>query len=142
MSVENRIQPRVSSALSVRLKHARRDGSRTRTIQNISLGGIACFSDEAVPTGDLVSVDLSIGGQLLQLEGRVVWCRRAPGGHFELGLRFEEGAAESRERVYRDLAEIERYRHEVLMLEGRQLSSDAAALEWMKNRGIAAPGGE
>jgi hypothetical protein len=139
MSIEKRVQPRLPSALSVHIRHSRRDGSRHRTIQNISLGGIACYSDEAVPTGDRITVELGIGGQHLQLEGCVVWCRAA-GGHFELGLRFDEGAGDSREKAYRDLAEIERYRHEVLMLEGRQLSSDAAAQEWMNARQAAARG--
>jgi hypothetical protein len=83
---------------------------------------------------------MGVAGQFLQLHGRVVWCRAA-GGRFELGLRFEETPAESRERLYRDLAEIERYRHEVLMLEGRQLSSDAAALEWMDGRATAQSAG-
>ena len=136
MGIEKRAQPRVSSDLSVRLRHARRDGSRARTLQNISVGGIACYSDEPVPTGERVAIEMAIGDQSVQLEGCVVWCRAATGGRFELGLRFEDGAADSREQLCHELAEIEHYRHEVLMLEGRQLSSDAAALEWMSTRGL------
>jgi len=139
MSIEKRTQPRVPSALSVRLRHARRDGHHARTIQNMSVGGIACYSDEPVPTGERVAVEMAIGGQQVQLQGSVVWCRAA-GGRFELGLRFEEERPEARARAYRELAEIERYRHEVLMLEGRQLSSDAAALEWISARGAAQAG--
>jgi hypothetical protein len=133
MSSNKRIQPRISSTLSIRLEHRRRGSRQTRTIQNLSLGGIACYSDEAVPTGDRVSVEMAIGGQQLHLQGVVVWCRAAE-GCFELGLRFDEGLVESRERMYQDIAAIEHYRHEVLMLEGRQLSTDAAALEWMHTR--------
>ena len=133
MGIEKRAQPRITSALSVQLRHARRDGSRARTIQNVSVGGIACYSDEPVPTGERVGIDVAIGNQQVHLQGVVVWCRAA-GGRFELGLRFDEGPADSRERLCRELAEIEHYRHEVLMLEGRQLSSDAAALEWMHAR--------
>jgi hypothetical protein len=136
MSREQRVQPRLDTALSVRLEHARRGTRHTRTLQNLSLGGIACYSDEPVPTGDRVSVELAIGGQALQLEGVVVWCR-GTGGRFELGLRFDEDLVDSRERAFRDLSEIERYRHEVLVREGRQLSSDAAAEEWLRSRAAA-----
>lgn len=139
MGIEKRTQPRVASGLSVRLRHARRDSHRARTIQNVSVGGIACFSEEPVPTGERVTVEMAIGGQQMLLNGTVVWCR-ASGGHFELGLRFEEEKAEARERICRELVEIERYRHEVLMLEGRQLSSDAAALEWMSGPGALQAG--
>lgn len=139
MSIDQRSQPRVSSTLSVRLHHPRRDSHHARTIQNLSVGGIACYSEEPVPTGERVAIEMAIGAQQVQLHGTVVWCRAA-GGRFELGLRFEEDRAETRARVYRELAEIEHYRHEVLMLEGRQLSSDAAALEWMSGRGVAQPG--
>lgn len=138
MSRDQRIHPRVPSGLSVRLRPTAAPGARPRTIQNVSLGGIACFSDEPIGTGERVAVNMTIGGQDLLLHGTVVWCR-ASGGRFELGLRFAEDARESRERLCRDLEEIERYRHEVLLLEGRQLSSDAAALEWMDAR--AANGG-
>jgi hypothetical protein len=131
MGSEKRRQPRIASELSVRLRHARRDSASARTIQNVSVGGIACYSDEPVPTGDRVAVEMAIGEQHFQLQGRVVWCRGGTGGRYELGLRFEEEPADSRERLCHDLAEIERYRHEVLMLEGRQLSSDAAAQEWI-----------
>jgi hypothetical protein len=136
MNREQRVQPRLATALSVRLEHARRGTRQTRTLQNLSLGGIACYSDEPVPTGDRVSVEMAIGGQALQLEGVVVWCRGAA-GRFELGLRFDEDLVGSRDRAVRDLAEIERYRHEVLVREGRQLSSDAAAEEWLQSRAAA-----
>ena len=136
MSIDQRMQPRVSSALSVKLRHERRDKHHTRLLQNVSVGGIACFSEEPVPTGEYVGIELSIGGQTVQLQGKVVWCRAAS-GHYELGLRFEESKTDMRARMVRDLAEIERYRHEVLILEGRQLSSDAAALEWMTGPGAA-----
>ena len=139
MGVEQRVQPRISSGLSIRLRPERKHGAHPRTIQNVSLGGIACYSDEPVATGDRVAVEMLVGGQQLLLQGIVVWCR-AGGGRFELGVRFDEGPADTRERMCRDLAEIEQYRHEVLLLEGRQLSSDAAALEWMSGR-AAAPAG-
>ena len=139
MGIEQRVQSRISSGLSLRLRPARKHGTGARTIQNVSLGGIACYSDEPVAKGDRVGVEMTVGGQQLHVQGIVVWCR-AGGGRFELGVRFDEGPADTRERMCRDLAEIEPYRHEVLLLEGRQLSSDAAALEWMSGRAAAPTG--
>lgn len=134
MGAEQRIQPRIVSGVSVRLRSGSKDGSRTRTLHNVSIGGIACYSDEPVRSGDTVTVGIGIGGQEVQLRASVVWCR-ASGGRYQLGLRFDDHPLDERERLCGELAEIERYRHEVLTLEGRQLSSDEAAREWASDRG-------
>lgn len=137
MDADKRVHPRLRSTLSIRLRPSPRD-ARPRTIGNISLGGLACHSDEPVAVGERVAVELTLAGQTLLLHGTVARCQ-AEGGRFELGLRFEESPAEAQARACRELVEIERYRHEVLVMEGRQLSSDDAAREWMGR--AAEPGG-
>ena len=132
MNAEQRIDARLPTQLSVRLKAGAGIDGRARTLHNVSLGGVACFSDEAVKAGQWLTVGFNIGALDLQLRGRVVWCR-PNNGRYEIGVRFEEERSSYREQMCEQLAAIEHYRHEILMLEGRQLSSDEAAREWQQS---------
>ena len=59
----------------------------------------------------------------------MVWCREACPG-YEAGLEFSE-TNEFKARMVAQFCQIEDYRRDVLEKEGRELSSEDAAREWI-----------
>ena len=64
------------------------------------------------------------------LVGNVVWCDEADGA-YEIGVEFEHGRDTFRMRMIEQICHIEHYRNEVERNEGRELSSQDAAREWI-----------
>lgn len=105
-------------------------GRGLRKLNNISLGGLACRSEEALEVGSEVFVEIPIGNLPFRARGSVVWCRPH---HtcFELGIQFADHEDAFAARMVEQLCYIERYRRQVKESEGRELDSAAAALEWI-----------
>ncbi len=64
------------------------------------------------------------------IEGVVVWCRKQD-GHFEVGMRFGDDRTAFRVRMVEQVCRIEQYRKNALEQEGRVLSAEEAAHEWV-----------
>ena len=62
---------------------------------------------------------------------RVVWCRRTERG-YRIGARFADAEDAFRARMVEQLCAIEDYRRRALEREGRHLSAEAAAHEWIE----------
>jgi len=69
------------------------------------------------------------------IRGRVVWCTTLEGGGFEAGVEFDSGFSPLQDRIFDRIREIETYRQTVADVEGRRLSAEAAAKEWLLNFG-------
>lgn len=103
----------------------------SRRMQNISEGGLSCRSEEPLQVGCRVSVTIPIVSPPFVAAGEVVWCRHSH-ACFELGIQFLEEESAYAARMVEQLCYIERYRHEIMLREGRMLDSDAAAVEWIE----------
>ena len=68
---------------------------------------------------------------VFQAMGRVSWCR-PEGNGFEIGIEFLNKDDMFSARMVEQVCHIEEYKQEVLLKEGRNLSSEEAALEWIK----------
>ncbi|MCU7813066.1 MAG: PilZ domain-containing protein, partial [Candidatus Thiodiazotropha sp. (ex Notomyrtea botanica)] len=62
--------------------------------------------------------------------GVVVWCRRE-GEEYQVGVKFTEEETAYAVRMVEQLCYIEHYRQSVRETEGRLLSGEEAALEWI-----------
>jgi hypothetical protein len=60
----------------------------------------------------------------------VAWCRKAGRG-FDVGVRFEPDCSAFVMRMAEQICYIEQYRRDVRLREGRQLTSDESAAEWI-----------
>lgn len=101
-------------------------------LQNISLGGLAFKSPQGLPIGQNVHISFPLLDQNESLLGSVVWNRKLDDG-YEIGLRFQDEAELFRLRMIEQVCHIEHYRKEVAEHEGRELSSEQAALEWIQH---------
>jgi hypothetical protein len=61
----------------------------------------------------------------------VVWCREEA-GEFQVGVKFTEEETAYAVRMVEQLCYIEHYRQSVQETEGRKLSGEEAALEWIE----------
>ena len=110
MQTDNRIHPRISLTIPIRLV-APDNNSLTATSHNISLGGIVLETDSTVHK-ELIATNSSDNmtqyklaftlphqNKSLQLNTRVVYVRRLSQNLFHIGLRFVEPNEQSRKLI-------------------------------------------
>lgn len=102
-----------------------------QTLTNLSLGGLSFISTQRLKTGQKASVCIPVLKQDNCLAGTVVWCEKSKSG-YEIGVEFEGSKDIFRLRMIEQICHIEHYRKEVKLVEGRELSSEEAATEWIK----------
>lgn len=100
-------------------------------LHDVSYGGLACSSDVEFEPGAMVKVRIAVLNTPFEAEGVVVWCEPKDEG-FEIGIQFREGREAFSARMVAQVCQIEDYKRQVLEQEGRQLSGDEAAAEWIE----------
>ena len=109
--------------------------------QDISLGGLAVHSEVPVETGMLIEVRIAHVEPAFEARARVAWCRpRRGGAGYEVGVSFLDAEDVFRARMVAQVCYIEDYRRSVARAEGRELSSEEAAGEWIARYGHKFPG--
>jgi hypothetical protein len=104
--------------------------SGVQKLRNVSAGGVCFAAGHAVNQGLPIHVTIHLGERDFDADGEVVWCHGANGQH-EIGVRFQEAASVATVRMVEQLCYIEQYRQQVRHTEGRELTSEQAASEWI-----------
>ena len=99
-------------------------------VVNVSHGGLAFQSDVALAAGLIVEVRIPSMFPMFTTLGRVVWCK-AFEQRYQLGVAFLDQDDAFRTRMVEQICHIENYRNMVSLTEGRQLSVEEAAAEWI-----------
>ena len=99
--------------------------------RDISAGGLAFRSAGEVDPGARIEVRIPHVQPPFEAHARVVWCRESAYGDYELGVAFLDAEDAFLARMVEQVCYIEDYRRFVLMHEGRELSQDEAAAEWI-----------
>jgi hypothetical protein len=118
------------SDIPIELIVERRSGRANGKLQNVSLGGLACQAAGPLDVGTIVRVRVSSVRPPFESKGTVVWCRGRD-RHFEVGIQFLEAEDAFKARMVEQVCHIEHYKREVREKEGRVLSGQEAALEWI-----------
>lgn len=113
--------------------------SNVERLRNVSAGGICFATSQPVEPGSRIHVSIRVGEQRFDADGEVMWCHGV-NGHHEVGVRFEDAATVFTVRMVEQLCYIEQYRQQVRHAEGRQLSSEEAAREWVSRYAAEFPG--
>ncbi|HHH47275.1 MAG TPA: PilZ domain-containing protein [Gammaproteobacteria bacterium] len=113
--------------------------AHSERLKNVSQGGLAFYSSTPLSPGCLIRVKIPLVKPVFQAVGRVTWCH-ARDGHFEIGIEFLDQDDAFRARMVEQLCHIEHYRQQVLAEQGRQLSSEQAAAEWIQRFAPDFPG--
>jgi hypothetical protein len=112
--------------------------ARHNTI-NLSLGGLAFRCDREFALGDMVEIRIPFVSPPFEAEARVAWCT-AHDGRFESGVEFLNQDDAFMVRMVEQVCNIETYKKDVLQTEGRKLSPDQAAAEWISKYAAEFPG--
>lgn len=99
-------------------------------LSNVSLGGLCCESAIPVDAGKQVHVRVPFVHPAFETQGKVMWCRKQQ-DRWEIGIQFLSDKDAFRARMVEQICHIEQYRKEVRRREGRVLSGDEAAREWI-----------
>lgn len=108
-------------------------------LNNVSLGGLAFLSRQALPEGQHVKVFFPILDKTHCLSGKVVWIKELADG-FDVGIEFDNADELYSFRMIEQVCHIEHYRQELEKRQGRKLSSEEAAKEWIKRYAGDFPG--
>ncbi len=122
---------RHSSKFPVLVKLASGHPEQIELTHNISASGLMVNLSQAVPEGALIEVTITSLTPPFNAPARVVWCRPAASG-FDIGLRFVNADDFFAVRMVEQVYQIEEYRKHVMAREGRQLSIEDAAQEWIE----------
>jgi hypothetical protein len=107
-------------------------GSPASTLQsvNVSTGGLSFVSDEHHALGAIIQVRIPTVDPPFEARARVVWIKPEGDGYC-VGVEFLDANDAFRSRMVEQVCAIEQYRGEVLENEGRELTQQEAAAEWI-----------
>ena len=98
---------------------------------DISEGGLALRSGVAVAPGAEVDIRIVYVQPAFEARARVAWCHPHDEEGFELGVTFLDANDAFLARMVEQVCHIEDYRKSEYRLQGRQLSAEEAAAEWI-----------
>ena len=98
---------------------------------NVSHGGLAFLSATCPEIGDIIQIRIPTVEPPFENRARVAWCR-PEGGEFLVGVQFLDSRAAYQSRMVQQVCSIENYRKEVREREGRELTAQDAAAEWIE----------
>lgn len=97
---------------------------------NVSHGGLAFVSTVCPAVGEILRIRIRTVEPVFEARARVAWCR-PEGEQYLVGVQFLDAGAAYRSRMVQQVCSIENYRKEVQEREGRVLTSQEAAAEWI-----------
>lgn len=105
-------------------------GSGSTELRNVSRGGVCFFNESPLPIGARVHLEIPIDSPPFEVIGQVAWCH-VDEDHFLIGIAFDDKSVAYSVRMVEQVCYIEHYRQWVSQSEGRELSSEQAAKEWV-----------
>lgn len=99
-------------------------------LHNISLGGLCFETHEYLERGISVMIRIALVQTIFEENAIVVWSRKV-NDHYEVGVQFQDKDSRFRARIVEQVCHIEQYKRNVFVEEGRNLSGEEAAREWI-----------
>ncbi|MCF6336966.1 MAG: PilZ domain-containing protein [Gammaproteobacteria bacterium] len=100
-------------------------------LKNVSQGGLAFHSTVTLKPGTTIRIKIPLVSPVFQAIGKVTWCHPLQ-NTFEIGIQFLDENDTFRARMVEQICHIEQYKQEVFDKDGRQLSGEQAAVEWIQ----------
>jgi hypothetical protein len=106
-------------------------GASHERLNNISQGGLSFSSSSSLPAGAVVTIRISLIEPCFEARAQVAWCHPDKDGYV-VGVTFMDSEDLYRVRMVEQICHIEHYKSEVFQKEGRRLSGEQAAREWIR----------
>lgn len=107
-------------------------------LNNVSSGGLSFQSRVALVEGALISLRIPAVQPPFVTRARVMWCRPV-GGVWDVGVELLDPEQVYSVRMVEQICHIEHYKREIRQKEGRTLSGEQAAREWIERYAEAFP---
>lgn len=118
------------SGIPIELRFPNTIGQHRHMLKDVGEGGLCFRAHIFLEPGTEIHILIPLQHPPFEADGVVAWCRKA-GNEFEVGVRFCRLVSNFGLRMVEQLCYIEQYRHDILQREGRQLTSEEAAAEWI-----------
>ena len=116
--------------IPLRYKLADRSLGGRELMRNVGHGGLCFNNRDPLAVGTILHISIALHGLPFDVDGVVVWCHPVRNS-YEIGVRFRDEETEFAVRMVEQACHIERYKRDVLEQEGRRLSGEQAAEEWI-----------
>lgn len=107
-------------------------------LTNVSHGGLAFESEQAINDGTVIRMQIDVVEPGFIAEGVVTHCEEE-NDHFVIGVQFVSHDDLFVARMVEQICHIEHYKREVAEREGRELSGQQAAKEWIAKYAASFP---
>ena len=107
-------------------------------LHNIGFGGLCFTSRICLPPGTVMDIGIPLANPEFRTRGTVVWCQDR-GAFYDVGVEFEHPGQVVHSRLVEGICHIENYKRIVREQEGRLLTGEQAAMEWLKKVAPLAP---
>lgn len=107
-------------------------------LKNVSVGGVSFTTRERLNIGREIEMIIPGVYPVFRARARVAWCLPRKNG-FDIGVQFVDLEDAYRARMVEQVCYIEQYKNEVRRTEGRRLSGEEAAFEWIKKYAATFP---
>ncbi|KFX70733.1 hypothetical protein TMS3_0101955 [Pseudomonas taeanensis MS-3] len=123
----------------IEIQDAPEHGYVRQATQDIGFGGLAFISTKAFEPECLIALRIPCLRPAFEVAmARVTWCHSS-NSHFAIGVEFLDSAEAFRVRMIEQICHIESYQREVEQREGRHLSAEQAAEEWISRHASSFP---
>ena len=107
---------------------------------NVSLGGLSFSAYEDFKINSWLTITIPVDKGEFRVEAQVRWCsaknnlspESSASALFDVGVQFSDSLDAFTIRMVEQICHIEHYKKAVLKDQGRELSNDEAAVEWIE----------
>lgn len=121
---------RHSADLPIEIKFGDLVPDKTEYLNDISLGGLSFKSRVPLKENTEIHIKVPLTRPVFEAIVRVIWCRKN-GDIFDIGAEFLGPKDLFKIRMVEQICNIDKYKKEILAKEGRHLTGEQAALEWI-----------
>jgi len=106
------------------------EDSATLNLNNVSYGGVSFNSDEPIKIGSIIELKILFVQPEFVSKCQVTWCQMEA-DYYVIGAMFLEQNDVYMARMVEQICHIEHYKNEVKRREGRVMTGEEAANEWI-----------
>lgn len=101
------------------------------SIKDVSVGGLSFTAQQFIKPNSWLHLHIPINDIHFEIDAQVRWCKKSSNEHFDVGVLFSDDKEAFIARMVEQVCHIEQYKKNVYESEGRELSGDEAAAEWI-----------
>ena len=113
-------------------------GKQQMRMQDLSFGGLAFDSEKPIKRGTLIRIKVTTVDPDFEAEGIVRRCTPEK-DHFVIGIEFTQQHDVFVARMVEQVCHIEHYKRQIKRHEGRELTAQEAAKEWIEKFAASFP---